>query len=286
MKGEVEFLESDSPGRRPCTYTRSQAMALYEEHRKHILKELIAREVQKRITNKILGKRETEEGLLFIKHRHDTSMDGISGMLTDGEYSISLEEKGVCDEDRTQYSKTPHSPPSSLDTGRCKPNANLRRPERFVDVEACVSGDEGNSLDADEGDPDDLSFIASSDEDYEAPTKKHNRDMLKINKRILRNLKKKFMKKAQSKAFFGPEGHTEKEPSDCEVIEEEDIDVSEDTVEDIVEDFMFSKEEMEYPHEAKPFFTKPGQIEFTENIKLAEKRLGERKSGWDFDESK
>lgn len=286
MKGRVEFLGNDSPDRRPCTYTRSQAIELYKVHRRHILKELIAREVQKRITNKILGKGETEESLLFIKHRYDTSMDGISGMLTDGEYSISSGEKGVWNEDRAQYSKTSHSPASSLDTERSRPNPSLRRSERFVDVEACVSGDEGSSLDIDEGDPGDLSFIASSDEDYEAPTKKHNCDMLKINRRILRNLKKKFMKKTRSKAFFGPEGYIEKEPSGYEVIEEESIDVSEDMVEDIVEDFVFSKEEMEYPHEAKPFFAEPGQIEFTENIKLAEKRLGEGKSRWDFDEGK
>ncbi|KAG5859141.1 hypothetical protein KMI_08g12770 [Encephalitozoon hellem] len=284
MREDAEFLRNDSP-RRICSYTRSQAMALYEEHRRHILKELVAREVQRRVTNKILGKKEAGEDLLFAKHRHDTSMKGISGMLTDAECSASADEGELTD---TEQCPETSSLASSMPY---KPRPNAKRYERFVDLEACVSGDEESSPDADEEDCDDLSFIASSDEDYEAPTEKHNKDMLEINRNILRNLKRKFAKKVQHKAFFGPEDcmpedHAKKESNDYEIIEEENTSVSEDMGEDVVEDFVFSKEEMEYPHEAKPLFTGQDQVEFTENVKLAEKRLGEGKLAWDFDEGK
>ncbi|CAD25590.2 hypothetical protein [Encephalitozoon cuniculi GB-M1] len=287
MKEAAEFLRNVPMDKRPCVYTRAQATALYEEHRKQILKKLVVREVQKRVTNKILGKENSETDLLFLKRRYNTSMSGISDMLTDDECLDPV--CGVEDLDRSEV-QDPQSSCSQasgpdIDSSEAKPGRHrLKRAERFVDLEASMSGDESESPYEEEDDLGDLSFVASSDEDYEPSARKHNYDMLKINRSMLKRLKKRFSKKSRCKVFFGPKNYTEK-VSDDEEEKDEKADLLEDTIEDIAGDFVFPKEEMEYPAEARCLLAKTDQIEFVEDVRLAEKRLGEGRREWDFDNS-
>ncbi|ADM11816.1 uncharacterized protein Eint_070520 [Encephalitozoon intestinalis ATCC 50506] len=280
MKEAEEFPRNSLTSRKACVYTISHAMGLYGEHRKQILRELAVREVQKRITNKILGRKDDDFDLIFLKSRHDTSMDGVCCMSSDDECFSS--SKQMEDQDETEAQPLHHSSSSSLgSSSEAKSKSGKSKGfKRFIDLEAKTSEDGESSYEEDGGDSDALSFIASSDEDYEEPSKKHNHDMLEINRNILRKLKKRFIRKPRNRVFFGEEDYTEKASSE-EAIEDEDMDVSENTVEDIVESFVFPKEEVEYPPEARCSFTKSEQVEFVEDIKIAEKKLGEGQYTWD-----
>lgn len=286
MKEVADFLRAIPTPRRECTYTKAQAAELYREHRKQILSDLKIREVQRRVASKLLGRDEDDPDPLFPKG-HDvwtTSEDVPIG----NDHLSDRSEAGPGISDAQLHNTQSSRPSEGLETSDAKSMSAGSRPRgagRFIDLEADVSGDEETSGE-DEDVSGDLSFIAPSDEEDEAPTEKHNGDMLRINDDVLRRLERRFAPRRRQ-GFFDPDRGQEAEHSCSDSQpEDEDSSLSEGTAEDISEGFVFPKQDMEYPVEPRPSFDVVSEVKFANDPDVAERKLGERRKRWCFDDDK
>jgi hypothetical protein len=289
----LEFFSDIPAESKVCAYTREQAKMLYEEHRKAVLTELGIREVQRRTTDKLLNRKSPGVDLLFYK-RNVEDLGGIDD-LGSGMSEVLSEEYG----ERPQPMRSGMNDPTgsevkgirdeSIDSStsklELKPRYRGNGLGRLLDLEAEVSGecsdeeleDDGRCLD----DPD---FIAPSDEEYEAPTEKHNEDVLQMHKELLEKIKKRFSRRSKPRHFFGAR---EEERSACSLSSSEeaiDSGSEEDGIGNADDTLVFPREEeFQCAEEVKSAKLEPGAVEFLNDPRLAEKKLGEKKESFSFE---
>lgn len=261
-----EFLRSIPTDERTCTYTIHVARSLYEERRRALLDEFRIKEIQRRVADKILGRKSTDVDLVFFK-RDSTAIEDMSEVLS-SEFCESEEE-------------TDHQMRRSNAedvSGRVK---KPRGVARFLDIEAEEDGsDEYQGEDGDEEYLNDPTFIANDEEEFEAPVEKHNQDMFEMNRNMLKRLRKRFSRK-RSRGLFDLAMH--EEPVALESEEEASDDVQ-DEIKNIDVEFVFSeRDDVEYATEAKQPVFESGAVDFSCNLKTAEKKLNDAKKGWMFD---
>lgn len=289
-----DFLRNIRVNRRRSGYTKEQARALYEEHRESVMNELKIREVQRRVTNKILHREDRDVGPVFFRREHDSSMDGVSGLLSGGfedDESSEAEYGPSCS--AASHASGHVSEEISLEEEKRvgKRRTGNRGVGRFLDVEADESGDGDYEGCSDDGggeylnDPD---FIALSSEEYDEPIRKHREDLLRMDRNVLRRLKRRFSRRPRTRGFFSIDAvdSPDRMSGDEHVVSDDSSDESGTEAMDMDEGPMFSpREDLEYAADARMQPTVSEQVEFSCSVKVAERRLCEEKKGWTFDET-
>lgn len=259
---------------------------MYKERRKSVLNELKIKEVQKRAVNKILNKEENEAEFLFFRRSYDSSINDMSDMLSEDFGDEKYEDESHVELDT--MSQIPDSSGALSHTRLVAGNEGRKRSRvyKFVDVEAEGSEDESQDGSEDDGGClDDPSFIAKKNKEYEAPAKKHNEDLLRMNENMLKKLKRKFLRRPRHETLFDLKGHEEEASMEHEISDEVSDENSE--MEGSDETFMFTdKNDFEYAANVEQVPFEPGPVEFSCDIKVAERRLCEEEKRWAFDVEK
>jgi hypothetical protein len=298
----AEFLSDIPTESKECTYTKEQARAFYEEHRKTILAELKIRETQRRATSKLLGRKKDGMDLLFYKRNIEDLDDGMSDVLSEGYGTENNEEAG--DSPRpvksgTSESRVPQIEDISSDSEELELRPGRKSTARhaehdpegynvrnLLDLEAEVSGESDGygGTEDDAGCRDDPDLIAPSDEEYEAPIEKHNEDILQMNEELLRKLEERFVRRPKDKKFFGKEEQRKITWHNFSSDEEEFSSGGEEEIGNMDDEFMFQRAEgVEYATEAVSIHSAPEAVEFRPDPGLAERKLGKKKEGLCFE---